>query len=110
MSKRPVPPLRLAEMQGAGFPMGAEPLVALDLVDTIITVADPPIDLIADPAQASKWWHLQAGRLPDGPPPTLRRLAGCAPRYATSSTAAWKAASRGRLRSKTSTPPLPRLR
>jgi predicted RNA-binding Zn ribbon-like protein len=77
ISKRGAPPVRLAELQGEGFPMGAEPLVALDLVDTIITVADPPIDLMADPAQAATWWHLQASRLPDGPPPDLaatRRL------------------------------------
>ena len=68
---------RLEDMQSAGFPMGAEPLVALDLVDTIVTVADPPVDLIADPTEASKWWRLQAGRLPDGPQPDLaatRRL------------------------------------
>ncbi len=69
--------MRLEDMQAAGFPMGAEPLVALDLADTLVTVADPPIDLIADPAQASAWWHLQAERLPNGPQPDLaatRRL------------------------------------
>src|SRR5271166_1536820 len=67
----------LRDMQGAGFPMGAEPLVALDLADTLVTVTDPPTDLIADPAQASRWWRLQAGRLPDGPEPdpaSTRRL------------------------------------
>ena len=71
------PSVRLQDLQAAGFPMGAEPLVALDLVDTIITVADPPMDLIADADQASRWWHLQAGRLPEGPAPDLaatRRL------------------------------------
>jgi Putative stress-induced transcription regulator len=56
-------------MQRAGFPMGAEPLVALDLVDTLITVTEPATDLIADPAQAAEWWQLQAGRLPEGPAP-----------------------------------------
>ena len=75
---RDVPSLvRLDDVQGAGFPMGAEPLVAVDLVDTLVTVADPPIDLIADPVQASKWWGLQAGRLPVGPEPdptATRRL------------------------------------
>jgi len=67
----------LGDMQAAGFPMGAEPLVALDLADTLVTVVDPPIDLIADPAQASRWWGLQAGRLPDCPEPdaaSTRRL------------------------------------
>ena len=70
-------PLRLEDLQDAGFPMGAEPLVALDLADTLVTVADPPIDLIADPAQASRWWRLQAGRVPVGPQPdpaATRRL------------------------------------
>ena len=69
--------ISLAEVQQAGFPMGGEPLVALDLVDTKMLVTDPPQDLIADPAAAGAWWHLQARRLPDGPAPDLaatRRL------------------------------------
>jgi predicted RNA-binding Zn ribbon-like protein len=63
--------ISLADVQAAGFPMGGEPLVALDLVDTRMLVTDPPQDLIADPATAEAWWRLQSSRLPDGPPPGL---------------------------------------
>jgi predicted RNA-binding Zn ribbon-like protein len=69
--------LSLDQLQAAGFPMGAEPSVALDLADTLITVTDPATDLIAEPAQAALWWQLQAGRLPAGPAPDMvatRRL------------------------------------
>jgi predicted RNA-binding Zn ribbon-like protein len=69
--------ISLADVQRAGFPMGGEPLVALDLVDTKMLVTDPPTDLIADAATAQAWWRLQAGRLPSGPAPDLpatRRL------------------------------------
>jgi predicted RNA-binding Zn ribbon-like protein len=64
-------------MQRAGFLVGGEPLVALDLADTLMTVTDPPTDLLADPARAAAWWALQATRLPDGPTPdpvATRRL------------------------------------
>jgi predicted RNA-binding Zn ribbon-like protein len=57
--------------------MGAEPSIALDLVDTLITVTEPATDLIAEPAQAALWWQLQASRLPKGTPPdsvATRRL------------------------------------
>jgi predicted RNA-binding Zn ribbon-like protein len=69
--------LSLDQLQAAGFPMGAEPSIALDLVDTLITVTEPATDLIAEPAQAARWWQLQAGRLPPGPTPdpvATRRL------------------------------------
>ena len=59
----------LVQMQRAGFPAGAEPLVTLDLVDTVMTVTDPPTDLIADPARRAAWWRLEASRLPAGPVP-----------------------------------------
>lgn len=63
--------IQLADMQRAGFPVGAEPLVALDLADTLMTVTDPPTDLIADPERATAWWALQAARLPAGRTPDL---------------------------------------
>ena len=69
--------ISLADVQRAGFPMGGEPVVAIDLVDTRMLVTDPPTDLIADQATAAAWWGLQASRLPAGPPPDLtatRRL------------------------------------
>lgn len=59
--------------------MGAEPSIALDLADTLVTVTEPPTDLIGEPARAVQWWQLQAGRLPIGPAPDLvatRRLRG----------------------------------
>lgn len=67
----------LADVQRAGFPIGGESLVALDLVDTLMTVTDPPTDLLADPESAARWWALQAPRLPAGPAPdpaATRRL------------------------------------
>ncbi|HLZ26669.1 MAG TPA: ABATE domain-containing protein [Chloroflexota bacterium] len=55
----------LADAQAAGFPVGGEPL-ALDLADTLITVSDPPLDLLADDARARQFWTLQRARLPAG--------------------------------------------
>ncbi|MDX3849959.1 CGNR zinc finger domain-containing protein [Streptomyces sp. AK02-01A] len=69
--------ITVEELQAAGFPMGGEPLVALDLADTVMTVKDPPIDLIGDPAAGAAWWNIQARRLPPGPTPdpaAARRL------------------------------------
>jgi predicted RNA-binding Zn ribbon-like protein len=60
----------LEEVQAAGFPVGGEPLAALDLVDTLITVTDPPSDLLAESDSHDRWWALQARRLPDGPIPS----------------------------------------
>ncbi|MEV5910467.1 ABATE domain-containing protein [Streptomyces chartreusis] len=69
--------LDLAELQSAGFPMGGEPLVALDLADTLMTAATPAEDLLEDPQTAARWWALQSVRLPPGPAPqevAVRRL------------------------------------
>jgi predicted RNA-binding Zn ribbon-like protein len=54
--------------------MGAEPVAALDLADTLITVADPPTDLLADEQRALAWWRVQARRLPEGAVPELGAL------------------------------------
>ncbi|MFD3911845.1 CGNR zinc finger domain-containing protein [Streptomyces sp. NPDC058603] len=65
------------ELQGAGFPMGGEPLVALDLADTLMTVTEPATDLIGTPDAFATWWALQSGSLPPGPVPdaaATRRL------------------------------------
>jgi predicted RNA-binding Zn ribbon-like protein len=67
----------VAELQKAGFPMGGEPLVALDLVDTQMTVAEPATDLLDTPESVASWWALQSRSLPPGPAPDLaatRRL------------------------------------
>jgi predicted RNA-binding Zn ribbon-like protein len=64
-------PPTLAAAQAAGFPVGGEPL-ALDLVDTLITVTDPPTDLLSDQARALQFWALQRDRLPaQAMPPDL---------------------------------------
>ncbi|MFD7048661.1 CGNR zinc finger domain-containing protein [Streptomyces mirabilis] len=65
------------ELQAAGFPMGGEPLVALDLADTLKTVTEPATDLIGNPEASAAWWALQSGSLPPGPVPdaaAVRRL------------------------------------
>ncbi|HJP73920.1 MAG TPA: ABATE domain-containing protein [Pseudonocardiaceae bacterium] len=57
--------------------MDGEPLVVLDLVDTLGVVNDPPIDLIANSGQYRRWWELEKSRLPAGPLPAsaaVRRL------------------------------------
>jgi predicted RNA-binding Zn ribbon-like protein len=67
----------MEEVQREGFPMGGEPLVALDLIDTLMLMTDPPTDLISTPDSGTTWWNLQAPRLPDGPAPdpaAARRL------------------------------------
>jgi predicted RNA-binding Zn ribbon-like protein len=58
----------LAAAQAAGFPVGGEPL-ALDLADTLMTVTDPPTDLLTDEARALQFWALQHKRLPPGAAP-----------------------------------------
>lgn len=60
----------LDEMQRSGFPMGAEPLVAVDLADTLMLAVDPAVDLLDSPEAVATWWGLQAPRLPEGPAPT----------------------------------------
>ncbi|GAB3396362.1 hypothetical protein GCM10027568_30310 [Humibacter soli] len=67
--------LALDDVQRAGFPMGGEPSVALDLVDTLMQAVTPAVDLLE--GRETAWWELQAGRLPEGPAPNsvpTRRL------------------------------------
>lgn len=69
--------LTIDTILAAGFLMGGERLVALDLVDTEVRVSEPMVDLIDTPTQYAKWWELQKGRLPVGPVPevtAVRRL------------------------------------
>ena len=59
--------------------MGGEPLVALDLVDTLMTAVEPARDLLATADQRKAWWEVQAARLPASPAPDavgVRRLRG----------------------------------
>jgi predicted RNA-binding Zn ribbon-like protein len=67
----------LGELQRHGFPMGGEPLVALDFADTLMTATDPETDLLAAPAQAAAWWRVELARLPESAvpdPAAARRL------------------------------------
>jgi predicted RNA-binding Zn ribbon-like protein len=58
-------PPTLRAVQAAGFVVGGEPL-AIDLADTLMTVTDPPTDLLADAAAVRRFWGLQAAWLPAG--------------------------------------------
>jgi predicted RNA-binding Zn ribbon-like protein len=67
----------LEELQQIGFPMGGEPLVALDLADTVMTAVDPAQDLLGSAERSAAWWDVERVRLPDAPAPdpaALRRL------------------------------------
>lgn len=57
----------LEQMQRKGFPMGGEPLVAVDLVDTLMKAVDPPVDLLQE--KAGDWWGMQLDSLPDDTQP-----------------------------------------
>jgi predicted RNA-binding Zn ribbon-like protein len=59
----------IEEIQEAGFPMGGEPLTALDLVDTVLLAIEPPRDLMEDATMADRWWSLESRRLPEAPQP-----------------------------------------
>jgi predicted RNA-binding Zn ribbon-like protein len=65
----------LADMQRNGFPVGGEPFIALDLVDTVANAHTAPVDLLE--SHAGVWWDLESGRLPRSPTPAdaaVRRL------------------------------------
>ena len=67
----------LEAVQREGFPVGGEPLVALDLVDTQALAVDPVQDLLEAPERSAAWWALQATRLPESSTPdpaAVRRL------------------------------------
>ena len=59
----------LEEMQARGFPVGGEPSVAMDLVDTVTHAHTAPTDLMA--AGADAWWTAQSGRLPEWEQPDV---------------------------------------
>lgn len=56
-------PITLEAVQRGGFPMGGENL-AIDLADTVVTVAGPPVDLLATQADADRFWTLHQAWLP----------------------------------------------
>jgi predicted RNA-binding Zn ribbon-like protein len=44
-------------------------VTALDLVDTLVTVTDPPTDLLVDRDSQRRWWAVQRPSLPDDSAP-----------------------------------------
>ncbi|MFI9275739.1 CGNR zinc finger domain-containing protein [Kitasatospora sp. NPDC052896] len=67
----------LEAVQRIGFPVGGEPLVALDLADTLMTAVEPAVDLLGEQERGAAWWALQSTRLPESPTPVpaaVRRL------------------------------------
>ncbi|MGW4485020.1 CGNR zinc finger domain-containing protein [Amycolatopsis sp. NPDC004368] len=64
----------LEDMQRAGFPMGGEPLVALDLADTLEAETEAGNgDLLASPERNAAWWGLELSRLPGEAAPDVVR-------------------------------------
>jgi len=62
----------LRVFQTNGFPVGGEPAVALDLVDTVMAdefAGHLPADRFDDAGLFDTWWHLESHRLPAGPVP-----------------------------------------
>jgi predicted RNA-binding Zn ribbon-like protein len=57
----------LQSIQRAGFTVGGEPSVAIDLVDTLSLAESPVVDQLD--GRDATWWELESPRLPDGPTP-----------------------------------------
>jgi predicted RNA-binding Zn ribbon-like protein len=60
------------DVAAAGLLLAGEPL-AIDLANTLMTVAEPATELLVDDDRHAAFWALQAHRLPPGaaePPPT----------------------------------------
>ncbi|HEX6392722.1 MAG TPA: ABATE domain-containing protein [Acidimicrobiales bacterium] len=64
MSSAVARPTLMEAAQSSGFMVGGEPL-AVDLADTVVTVSQPPTDLLADKKASDRFWSLQAYRLPE---------------------------------------------
>ena len=65
-------------MAGAGrgrFAVLGEPIVAVDLIDTIAVPGSPVADdLLAGDEGAAAWWRLESARVPPGDLPDIRAL------------------------------------
>jgi predicted RNA-binding Zn ribbon-like protein len=57
------------------FAVVGEPIVALDLIDTVAAPGSPAADdLLAAERDAEAWWRIEAARVPDGDLPDIRAL------------------------------------
>lgn len=57
------------------FAVLGEPVVAVDLIDTIAAPGSPVADdLLSDDDNAEAWWRLESARVPAGDPPDIHAL------------------------------------
>jgi predicted RNA-binding Zn ribbon-like protein len=57
------------------FAVLGEPVVAVDLIDTIALPGSPmAVDLLSDDDSAAAWWRLEAARVPPGDLPDIHAL------------------------------------
>jgi predicted RNA-binding Zn ribbon-like protein len=57
------------------FAVVGEPIVALDLIDTVAAPGSPSAgDLLAAESDAEAWWRIEGARVPDGDLPDIRAL------------------------------------
>ena len=60
---------------GGRFVVVGEPIVAVDLIDTVATAGSPAAkDLLPADREAETWWRLQGARVPGGDLPDIRAL------------------------------------
>jgi len=59
----------------AGFAVVGEPIVALDLIDTVAAPGSAwADDLLSADRDAEAWWRIEGARVPDGDLPDIRAL------------------------------------
>jgi predicted RNA-binding Zn ribbon-like protein len=57
------------------FAVVGEPIVALDLIDTVAAPGSPAgVDLLSAERDAEAWWRIERARVPDGDLPDIRAL------------------------------------
>jgi predicted RNA-binding Zn ribbon-like protein len=56
------------------FAVTGEPIVAVDLIDTVAPPGSPAGDLLLADGDAEAWWRTEEARVPPGDPPDIRAL------------------------------------
>jgi predicted RNA-binding Zn ribbon-like protein len=57
------------------FPVTGEPIVAVDLIDTVASPGSPVAgDLLPTEREAAAWWRIERARVPEGDLPDIRAL------------------------------------
>src|SRR5262245_40244343 len=56
------------------FAVAGEPIVAVDLIDTVAAPGSAAGDLLATEGDALAWWRMEGARVPAGELPDLRAL------------------------------------